>query len=236
MAVLLLWPLAKRQWRHVMSVAGLVAVPSLVGFAVLPGPFLQTVDGYVHSSGQYTTHWADSALFWTHGMFGIVIHPVIFSTRDPLLALTWLDALPPAALILPGLIWLALVAWLVLRRRVSDPLLFCLVLSLTFLVLPSAQAYAALTAGIGALVLITSEAGPPRELLARRAVQVALVLSIVPLPIGVNGPYIVNPVGVSGLLVPIAWLVAGISCALVAQETAHVARGSMPDQVSGSVR
>jgi hypothetical protein len=222
LVLLLLWPIAMRQWRHVVSVIGVVAVPSLVGFAVLPGPFVATIEGYLHSSGQYTTHWADSALFWTHSMLGVVVHPVIFSTRDPLLALTWLDALPPASLVAPGLVWLGLVSWLVARRRVSDPLLFCLVLSLTFLVLPSAQAYAALTAGIGVLVLMTSPAGPPTELLARRAVQVALVLTVAPIPVGVNGPYIVNPVGVSGLLVPIAWLVSGCICALASRRPTDV--------------
>jgi hypothetical protein len=226
LVLLLLWPILRGRWRTVTATGVIVAVTSLIGFAVLPGGFVASVRGYLDSSGGYTTLWADFAFFWSHGMLALLVDPVLMLTGDAGLTLTWIHALPTVVILAPGFAWLALVAWITWRRRVSEPLIACLVLSLGQLVLPSSGGYTAVFASVGALVLLVSPAGPPAELAARRAIQLALLLTIVPIPLSIGGyvhldGQIYGPVHVGALLSAVAWLTAGVTCAQVKSRSAE---------------
>jgi hypothetical protein len=216
--VLLLWPALRGRWRSVLTVVAVVAVGALAGFAALPGPVMDSVAGYRHASSLFMDPaWAQAMLKRTNGMFGILGHPPLLLTNDPPLA-RYLVSLYPATLVAaPGLLWLGLVAWITWRRRVTEPLIVSLVLSLSQLMLPTSQSYTASFAGLGAIVLMTSPVGPAQERVARRAVWVALLLTIVPIPLAFGAIPPSLPVPLASFLTPIAWLVAGVACAGIRQ-------------------
>jgi hypothetical protein len=228
LVLVLLWPLLRGHWRTVGATTVMAGLTSLIGFALLPGGLMATARGYLDSSGGYTTHGADFIFFWSHGMVSLLVHPVMFLANDPDVTMAWLRVLPPAVLLAPGLLWLVLVAWIAVVHRVSEPLVACLVLSLPQLVLPSSGAYTAVFAGVGALVLLTTGPGPREEISARWAMYVALTLTIVPIPLSVAGGAnlggeILSPVHLSSLVSAVAWLTAGIICALVRRDDSAAA-------------
>jgi hypothetical protein len=214
LALLLLWPVVRRRHAEVAATTLFAGVPSIVGFAVLPGSFISTATGFIRSSGQYASSWADEIYISTHSMASLIIDPILLLSADAGLTEAWITALPSSALLAPGLLWLGVVAFVTSRRTVSEPLVVCLTLSLAGLVLPSSLSYTAVFAGFGAVILFTGPAGPPHERFARRAVQAALWLTILPIPLSFGGPEAPSPVGIAAFLSPIAWLVAGLACAL----------------------
>jgi hypothetical protein len=218
LVLLLLWPLLRGTWRTVVATNAFVGVASLLALSLLPGSLSvlpAILRGYVHPSGQLSasTQLTDGLLY-THGMASLLIHPVLLLTHDPLLTYRWLAHMPVAVILVPGLCWLALVAYTTARRLVSTPLLLCLNLSLGQLVLPGSQAYTAVFAGIAGVLLLITE-GPPTEVVARRAIQVAVILTIVPIPVSFGGPHTYSPVPIGAFLSPVAWLIAGTACVVV---------------------
>jgi hypothetical protein len=218
LVLLLLWPLLRGQWRTVVATGAFVGVASLLTLSVLPGSLSALpaiLRGYGHPSGQLSasTQLTDGLLY-THGMASLLIHPVLLLTHDPWLTQRWLAHMPVAVILTPGLCWLALVAYATARRLVSAPLLLCLNLSLGQLVLPGSQAYTAAFAGSACVLLLITE-GPPAEVVARRAIQAAVILTIVPIPVSFGGPHTYSPVPISAFLSPLAWLIAGTVCIVV---------------------
>jgi hypothetical protein len=214
LALLLLWPLIRRRQAEVIATTLFVGVPSIVGFAVLPGSIMRTATGFMRVSGQYAGSWADEIYISTHSMASLIIDPVLLLSGNAGLTESWITALPSSALLAPGLLWLGVVTYVTARRTVSEPLVVCLTLSLAGLVLPSSLSYTTVFAGFGAVVLFSNPTGPTREKFARRAVQSALWLTILPIPLSFGGSEVPSPVGISAFLSPTAWLVAGLACAL----------------------
>jgi hypothetical protein len=97
------------------------------------------------------------------------------------------------------------------------------------LVPASSMAYTAVFAGLGAIALATSPPGPHAELVARRAIQVALLVTIVPVPLTFGGPDAMIPVSFAALLGPVTWLVAGVCCLFVRR---HAQPPSLPATAS----
>ncbi len=80
LVLLLISPLLERDFRHFVRVVGAVASASLVGFLLLQGAWDTSIGMYLQTTGQYTTQWADFIYFWTHGMLGMLTHPVLLGT------------------------------------------------------------------------------------------------------------------------------------------------------------
>lgn len=231
MIVLLLWPVLRGRWRSVLPVVGIVAIGALAGFAALPGPVLDSVLGWRHASSLYLDPvWGAPMFKRTNGMFGLLAHPPLLLTNDPSTARSVLGAYPGAVIAAPGLLWLALVSWVTWRRTVSEPLVVCLVLSLSQLMLPSSQAYTASFAGLGAVVLMTSPPGATSERPARLAVWVALLLTIVPIPLAFGGVPPALPVPLASFVTPLAWLVAGVVCTRHMPVADHRPRTKLDDE------
>jgi hypothetical protein len=226
--LLLISPLLERDFRHFVRVIGTVASASLVGFLVLQGAWNTSIGMYLQTTSQYTTQWADFIYYWTHGMLGVVTHPVLLGTGDPLLTLTWIKAFPTWALLAPGAAWLALVTWVLHRRSLSPPLRFALLMSFGMLVVPSSQAYTAIFASCAAVVLLSSPIGPRSEGFARACIQAAVFVSVVPVPLQFGAPEINMGVTFSAVVAPVAWLVAGIACAMSRGERTDQGKGGSP--------
>ena len=208
---LLLWPIVGRDWRHVARVIAAVAVPTLVGFTLEPGSLAQNITGYLGVHGAYADHGGltDDLMLSTTSALGVIVHPVtLFAGLD--IGWTFLLRLPSWVLLAPGLIWAAVVTYIVARRRLSEALRWCFMLSVSQMLLPAAQIYSMGWAGLAALLLVTAPTDP-RESSTRRMVEIALIATIVPVPI-IFGGYMAMPLSI--YLSPLLWTAAGLWAAL----------------------
>jgi hypothetical protein len=208
--VLLLWPLAHRAWRTIAWTIATVAVPSLIGLAAQPGPFWATIRGYREGGAVYVTQNLETEHLFvsTPSILGLLLHPVTVvagQTRT----LEVVTVMSTVELILPGLAYLLIVAYVTSSRRLPDSLSLCLVLSLSQLVLPASQGYTMVWAGIGALLLLSDRATGHSRL--RLLVIAALLATIVPLPLTLGGDF---DVPWTRLLSPTLWVVAAVAAAL----------------------
>ena len=235
LVLLLISPLLERDFRHFARVVGAVASASLVGFLLLQGAWDTSIGMYLQTTGRYSRpKWQASSLTGTHGMLGVLTHPVLLGTGDPLLTLTWIKAFPTWALLAPGTAWLALVAWVLYKKSLSPPLRFALLMSLGMLVVPSSQAYTAIFASCAGVVLVSSPVGPGvRRFRARmRSGSCFCQRRAGAVPIRCardqHGSLLLS-LGFS-----VAWLVAGIACATSRNERNEQGDGSVAPRRSSS--
>lgn len=212
LAILLLWPLLQRQWRHLGSAVGLMVASVMACFAVLPGPLADSLLGYIETSRLYSGPGLKPEIFLrADSLFGLVVHPVLLVNEDWTLAYVWATTFPTWFYLLPGVVWLGIVVHVCTRRTVAVSLQLCLVLSLIQFALPTSQTYTACWVGLAALVLTSERRRPGEPRTPRRAIQGATLLSVVPIPLTFGGlpgtPW-------ACLVCPLAWLIAGIVCAM----------------------
>ena len=216
-ALLLMFPVQQRRWRTVIATVLIVGVSSVIGFAMQPGPFWESVAGYRKGSAHFATHnpHADGLALHAPSLIGVLLQPVLWVGGEDA-ARAWVASLPTWALSAPGALWVLLVAYLLFRNRLSAAVTTCFLLSVSQLFLSSAGGYTVVWAGLGAVILV--QAPPvPRERWVRRMLEIALVVSIVPIPVSRAGTFDAPLVS---LLSPVAWLVVGV-LAVVSSARVH---------------
>lgn len=226
-AVLLLWPLLARHWRVVWLTLSIVGVTSLVGFAVLPGGLVTSLQGLFrglspYSSGDMTYHMGGAV-----SLVGFLLS-VVRITAGPNQVQAMLESASPLAMWAPAGLWLVVLVAIYFLQTLPKWMFVVLLLASTQLILPTAQVYTMVWAPWALIVILISLAArqqmpgvatgkpPVRGLVENTctfAVVTAVILSLVQIPRNVTGA-MGWPVPMTTLLSP-GLLVLAAGCCLL---------------------
>lgn len=157
--VVLLLPLLRGAWRYAAAVAGTVAGLCLIGFALTPGGFTQAVSGYIIGSGNFVGERGAGLVSNSPSFTGIISQAYEAFSGHGAEGALYNIAEKSDYLLVPSLVWAAILVVILLAQDLPEWLTIPLVLASNQVLLPGSAMYVMLWGSLAAVFYVS--AGQP---------------------------------------------------------------------------